>query len=99
MADYIKREDAKNMAIDFVPQWDEESRRRLLVAMNTIPAADVVEVVRCRDCERSREDTFYQVGVGYVQSLACKYGQCNDSAVDEDFFCKHGKRKETNDER
>lgn len=60
-------------------------------ALDEMPAADVVEVVRCKDC-----DTYHRGGCpdGYGVCMAPEvYG----SVLPEDFFCKYGERRETND--
>lgn len=53
-----------------------------------MPAADVAPVVRCKDCCHSYD------GIG---GLVCSYGPCVDCIVPEDFYCKHGERKNEND--
>lgn len=52
-------------------------------AINSIPAADVVEVVRCKDCiyPNKREGDLYRCCWNYQLYTA-------------DWFCKHGKRKD-----
>lgn len=94
MDGYIRRDQLPQRPISGI--FDEYARgfAACLDQIAVLPTVDAVSVVRCRDCKYSCEDTFYQAGTGLIQSLACKYGQCNDSAVDEDFFCKNGKRKE-----
>lgn len=49
------------------------------------PAADVTQVVRCRDCKHSYED---------LGGLYCSYGPCVDCPVSPDFWCANGKRRE-----
>lgn len=60
--DYVSRETATNVAIEAVDDWDGgyNLSRQLIIenAMSKIPAADVLPVVRCRDCKhwmRKRE--------------------------------------------
>lgn len=52
------------------------------------PAADVVPVVHCKDCEYSYDEISY---------LCCSHGVCIDCEVPPNFYCAEGKRKE-NDE-
>lgn len=94
MAEYIKREDAishpfanerydrKNANLDFILGY--ESYKEWL---ENLPAADVVEVVRCKDC-------------GYADFLSetddycfCihKDGRC--AKRNKDFFCAYGERR------
>lgn len=50
-----------------------------------LPAADVVEVVRCKDCKYSYDG---------ADSWCCSYGVCAGCIVPGDFYCKCGERKE-----
>lgn len=52
------------------------------------PAADVVPVVRCRDCKYSYED---------ISGRCCSHGPCKDWVVLDDFFCSLGERRDDND--
>ena len=71
--------------------------------LKDIPAADVVEVVRCKDCKYWHEET----GWCYQHSHFIKYGEngvafCHpwESAdwkmFDADYFCKDGERRDNN---
>ncbi len=66
MSDYIKREDAKRFLFDRLIEtannntgyqcdsgivYQDAAERIRLCWINEIPAADVVEVVRCKDCK------------------------------------------------
>lgn len=69
---------------DFTGSWNDITDQQIFEhIIELAPAADVVEVVRCRDC------VHYQKGVcnhfGY-------YTYAPD--VDEDDFCSYGERKE-----
>lgn len=52
------------------------------------PAADVVEVVRCRDC-------IYWDGEGYRGSCETPTNGITRDYTNEDDFCSYGKRRET----
>lgn len=53
-----------------------------------IPAADVVEVVRCKDCKHA---TFYSCrNDACYRAIICEYEINTD---DENFFCSYGERK------
>lgn len=91
MSDYIRRDDALN--IDFrckVGMFEsrlktaERTVQAYADAIADLPSADVVEVVRCKDCKRS-----YSCPGG----LVCSYGLLVDTIVEEDFFCADGKRR------
>lgn len=64
MSDYIKREDALSTI------------REALLNIDTCPSADVVEVVRCKDCIWSTNKT--KSGHRYCEVM-------NDYAVDDGF--------------
>lgn len=53
-----------------------------LVKLRAVPAADVVEVVRCKDCEQ------------YVAG-ELGYGKCNffKTAIFSEFYCRYGGKK------
>ena len=61
--------------------------------ISELPAADVVEVVRCKDCKYS--DTFSDECEPTEFPLKClsiRYG-----GVYQDWFCEHGRRREDGD--
>lgn len=101
MAEYIKREDAKKAILEACG-CDSECKvgcngacdihaGSVWGAVDNIPAADVVEVVRCRDCKYA---TMTYDGL-------CKYCEIhspNEAAYyDGDFYCAYGERSENND--
>ena len=57
-------------------------KRSLLI--DTQPTADVVEVVRCKDCKHGKKDSLF-VG-GYECSIF------DNSNVEADDFCSYGER-------
>lgn len=63
-----------------------------------LPDADVVEVVRCKDCKHSG---MYAFGFGDTEELACLDIEEDGfirfaTAVDPDSFCSRGERKKDN---
>ena len=76
MARYIDAE-----KIDFSPLKDEFDRARAKVMVLSTPTADVVEVVRCRDCVYCNE-----------HHNVCHYGEGRD--VKPDHYCSYGERKD-----
>lgn len=79
MAEYIDREKAKRLLhIEYAYAAEQ--------LLDEIPAADVVPVVYCRECEHSYEA---------VGGRFCTYGVCVDCEVPDDFYCGSGKRGET----
>ena len=51
MVEYIEREEATNVACNILWKMNDLSTSVMAKALNSIPAADVVPVVRCEDCE------------------------------------------------
>lgn len=87
MADYIKREEAIEASIDGADDYDVGhyglSREFFIrAAINDVDAADVVEVVRCRDCKywnANLKQCFHKTAPGMWR--------------EETFFCANGERK------
>ena len=86
MDEYIKREDAIDAVLDVycdTPDIDL-SCEKFEAAILKIPAADVVPVVRCKDCRlRGREECamFYR----------CECGEQHTWETDND-FCSYGEK-------
>ena len=82
MSDYIKKEDAERLLrYDFLSALTEDER---VDELNRIPSADVVEVVRCKDCkwaEVHKKDN----------GVFCEYNECGFEKND---YCSYGKRKD-----
>lgn len=78
MAEYIKKEDALK-ALTLV----DCDNARVKMAVADIPAADVVEVVRCKDCK-------YWIRVG-IYGLLCRRGRRSENG---NGYCDEGKRRE-----
>ena len=90
MAEYINREAVlkhkrKMQGEDWSGEfWDEAV---LCEDIRKIPAADVVEVVRCKDCAYYREETSYCLNPHCSSSF---YGH----RVKENHYCSYGERSE-----
>ena len=82
MADYIKREDA--LAIVEKNQYCFVNESTIDKDLRALPAADVVEVVRCKDCVHRVTD----------EDTCIRWCIANGGIRDDDFFCADGKRKE-----
>lgn len=90
MAEYIEREAAiETFEQAFDNNWEVSGT---LDRIRAIPAADVVEVVRCRECKHS---IMHKFPYNYEKVLAC-----NDPhgvtirAVKPMHFCSYGERKD-----
>ena len=90
--DFVRKAEAINKIMGCIVNQDchdvnlhNIGLRKAMSAIDGIPAADVVEVVRCADC-RYAYDT--------VCGWCCSHGICVDCTVREDFFCADGKCKD-----
>ena len=92
---YIKRETALEFVMSTVPHINGETTIKCVErAIKEAPAADVVEVVRCRDCKRWKADG----GIGIdLDGTKREYGKCaiTNMAIKENCFCSFGARKDT----
>lgn len=86
MAEYIKRDTAIRavMAAKWVDGSDGAMAMEIVASP---PAADVVPVVRCKDCKYAFINSF---------STASGIALCSSSmkAMQEDDFCSYGERKD-----
>ena len=79
MSEYIKREDAeKLMRYDFFSALNEDER---VAELDRIPSADVVEVVRCKDCM-------------YNDRGWCGSQEYGTRHVEDNDYCSCGERKD-----
>lgn len=106
--EYIEREPLlKSIRAEGVSLLEQEGRRTNEVLayghcfgmVDSAPAADVVEVVRCKDCEHGREIDRTKAPEKYYRS-DCVVCQCEDVVGDEPMvykpshFCSCGERKD-----
>ena len=81
--DYVKRSDVHKA---FQPKYAPAINRTFATMIDSVPAADVVEVVRCREC-----GYHYKTYSGWF----CSHGVfVNDAVPPDDFYCADGKRKD-----
>ena len=89
MAEYIKRE-ALDKALTVAAANDKDKNRRTwakaICVLHDLPAADVVPVVRCKDCEHLVNTTINANGF-----LIC---DISDMEIAPDDFCSYGEPKE-----
>lgn len=100
--EYIDREDAKarlRMWItDCVLDGDNEAADRFrdcIDLLDSIPAADVVEVVRCENCIRRGTEgcAMYWDTEDCAMRYGCEYGEQHTWETDND-FCSWGERRD-----
>lgn len=96
MKEYIDKEDVIDIIFAvFASHWkldcsgvDDMIQRKVVHAKNKIkeaPAADVVEVIRCKDC------IHYIPFAGTVGLGLCKHGF---TGAEENAFCSYGERRD-----
>ena len=78
--DYIKREDAirdiERIMADH-PLQGYEDECLIIKAVEQVPSADVVEVVRCKDCTNRDAETMFCLGRGWPTSMVPDNGYCD----------------------
>lgn len=97
--EYIEREKVLEIAKDeyysdfHKSMADLTSLRELL---EDTPAADVVEVVRCKDCKYSRPRNKSEKNIYFEDVIICESCEMTDEpcAVLTDDFCSYGERKD-----
>lgn len=103
MTDYIKRTDAVKIAEKYGLANGSVLGRHTGLAdcierdISGLPAADVVEVVRCKDCEFSRELTKTEKKIWLDECRACESPEASQGGymiVFPEHFCSYGRRKE-----
>lgn len=84
MNDYINRE----MAADsIVLECDNVTLEQARQAIKDVPSADVVEVVRCKDCEHCEK----RRTANYQPFFYCLMQECS---IKDDDYCSYGERKD-----
>ena len=84
--EYVRKEDVKDVLQEKVFHNLTDEFYGAMQAIDELPPADVVQVVRCKDCKRCEHDAV----CGQLGRLWCKLRRL----VKPDDFCSYGKRKE-----
>lgn len=99
MADYIRRDDAL-FALRKAERGGSMTAltrlERAYAEIREMPAADVAEVVRCKDCKHSTLPSALTQRYGVPGTLTChnRYSPCNRRNVGGEDFCSYGERRE-----
>lgn len=81
MAEYINREDLLNNLKQFAPEY---LKPLIISLIEKQPTADVVEVVRCKDCTEWDKDEYEcSHWYGFREDDYCSYGERTDGGVKE----------------
>lgn len=98
MPDYISRAAANNKIMENIVHQESHDAnlhniglRKAMSVIDSLPAADVVEVVRCRECKHS---VMYKFTYNYERVLVCNAPGVTIRAVKPMHFCADGKRKD-----
>ena len=94
MSRYMKREDAIFAACKVLdkfggcslgPFCPDSGCREVREVFENVPAADAVEVVRCRDCVywRGENDCCEGIGIDFSQNGYCSFGERKDGGQDD----------------
>lgn len=103
MNDYISRQEAvdalasiiKFKAYDGSKKIAEyPARKAAKEFFANIPAADVVEVVRCKDCKHYVLHTLFGHSQGWCERLCDEFDKSLAHGTKEDDYCSHGERLE-----
>lgn len=101
MAEYIERDIfINNELIPLVKQLDlchPKQKKGVLMAiqkLNEAPSADVVEVVRCKDCEHCCISTDPKTNISIQKCGYVGFNPVQSSQVSDDFYCGYGELKE-----
>lgn len=92
MHEYIERE----AALAAMSKHGITKNMKANKAVAELPAADVDQVVRCRECKYSKPPAILTQRYGAEGTLTCTAGPCNRRNVGADFFCGYGKKREKN---
>ncbi len=92
MAEYIEREEAIRMTLKAclkvvghaIPQDDAMD---VVDMMESIPTADVVPVVRCKDCRHFKTDSYY------CQKTKQGYCELDNNVKQKQGYCSYGERR------
>ena len=98
---YIERE----KAIDEIDKWLDSvgyvtvgkgltSYGELIGCLEDTPAADVVEVVKCKDCVYCCISTDPKTNISIQKCGYVGFNPVQSSQVSDDFYCGYGERKD-----
>lgn len=96
--EYIERGAAIEFVEQYTPHLEGETTLQCVEsALQNVPAADVVEVVRCKDCkhwERSPTVGFEPISPDGSCERLWAYHDAERCMTAENHFCSYGERKE-----
>ena len=98
MAEYIEREKLLE-ELEKIPAYFDsgDTRYGVEIAIDQTkkqPTADVVEVVRCKDCEHCCISTDPKTNISIQKCGYVGFNPVQSSQVSDDFYCGYGELKE-----
>lgn len=86
--------------LGFSREINGDLEKTVTAVYESAPASDVVEVVRCRECEYRDYDDEYRDSEGelYGKNVAVCTGAMAYFNTPDDWYCKMGKRKDRGQE-
>jgi hypothetical protein len=93
MAKYIEREKLID-ELQHLPEQGELDYLGVFDCVNTTPTADVVKVVRCKDCEYCCISTDPKTNISVQKCGYVGFNPVQSSQVSDDFYCSYGELKE-----
>lgn len=92
MADFVSRSKVEfELCGGNLPEKYKAFIRRVLNDKSLVPSADVVSVVRCRDCKFMIPDVFPYVSKTYAVGFKCNLHDAY--SMREDDYCSRGVRR------
>ena len=96
MAEYIEREEMlEDLRLQFCKGCNSYSEIKcrscsvddVIGFIEDVPTADVVEVVRCKDCKRYKTDSYY------CQKTKQGYCELDNNVKQKQGYCSYGERR------
>ena len=89
MPRYIEESEAFMVLSDYYHHRTQDQHQALQDAFSRVPTADVVEVVRCKDCKHWHREIHN--GIEYFNYSSCDLNHYGDG---HNFYCADGERKD-----
>ena len=80
-----------DIALNKMKNW--HTQERLMDCVRDAPTADVVEVVRCKDCVYCCISTDPKTNISIQKCGYVGFNPVQSSQVSDDFYCSYGERR------
>jgi hypothetical protein len=98
--DMISRSAAKDEILSWAVCLNKPhllSRDDTMCVLDTLPAVDAVEVIRCWECKYSELEFFADNGTIRIEHYKCTNNRICINVLDRDDFCSYGERRVDDD--